>query len=76
MKVKIKLEGKETVLEAEELLFKALSLHRSGDVHLNESFDDPVMVDISNKMEKIHEDIYQEMMDEVIEALDEDYNGY
>lgn len=76
MKVKIILEKHETMEEAEETLYKALDLHRTGDIHLQESFDDPAMIDVSQRMEKIYEDIYKEMMEEITDALDEDYSGY
>jgi len=76
MKVKIQLNKNQTIEDAEELLFKALDLHRSGDIHLLESFDDPAMIDVSQRMEKIYEDIYKDMMDEIIEALGDDYSGY
>lgn len=72
-KVKIILEKGETQHEAEQALAKALNHHASGDVHSSHSFQDPAMVDCSNRMEEIFKRINQEMLQEIGEALDEDY---
>lgn len=76
-KIKVELEPGEDILSADEALFKALDHHRSGDAHLRESFDDPAMVDLSKRLFQAHEDIYEDMINEINEALDEDYqDGY
>lgn len=72
-KVKIFLAPNESIEDAEELLRKALNLHANGDVHVEESFDDPAMIDTQNRMENIHKQIYKEMVDEIIEELDKEY---
>lgn len=77
MKVKIFLEGNETIQDAEEALSKALEFHKLGEVHVNESFEDPAMEDVENRLEVLFNKMYQEMLQEVSEALDEEYqNGY
>tara|TARA_R110000868_G_C10973188_1_gene771551 strand:+ start:86845 stop:87078 length:234 start_codon:yes stop_codon:yes gene_type:complete len=76
VKVKIELKKGETKEEAEELLFKALDLHRTGEIHTRESFEDPAMLDISQRVAKVQEDIHAEMMAEIFEALDGEYNGH
>lgn len=72
-KLKIELESGEDILEADEAIFKALNLHRTGDAHLRESFDDPAMVDLSQRLFKLHEDVYKDLIQEINAALDEDY---
>lgn len=59
--------------EVDEVLYKALSLQAKGDTHITESFDDPAMVDVSNQMIDTHEKIYKDMIAEVIEDLEEEY---
>lgn len=60
-------------LEAHNALVKALLHHSSGDVHSKESFEDPAMIDIQHHMVDIHKKIYAEMIDEIISALEEEY---
>lgn len=76
-KVKIFLEEDETLQEAEDSLFKALNHHNSGDVH-GESFQDPAMVSVANKLEDLHSKMYHSMLQDIFEALDQDFsqNGY
>lgn len=73
-KVKILLEKGEDILEADESLRKALNSHVNGDVHLRESFEDPAMIDASNRFEDIHSKQYKLMVEEIIAALEEEYN--
>lgn len=76
-KVKIFLDKEESLRDAEDQIFKALNHHASGDVHSQDSFEDPAMVSVSNKMEQEYKRIAQDMMREISEALDEDYkNNY
>lgn len=72
-KVKILLEKGETQHDAEQALMKALTHHASGDVHSSHTFTDPAMVHTANRMEEIYKKISQEMIQEIGEALDEDY---
>lgn len=72
-KVKIFLESGETVQDAEEALLKAMDHHNSGEVHSSHKFQDPAMVDVTEKMERLHQKIYQEMLAEIFDALDQDY---
>ena len=73
-KVKVIAEKGESLDEAEEKLYKALNAHRTGDLH-TEDFSDPAMKDLVERMTLKHEIIYKEMMDEIFEVLDEEYNG-
>lgn len=73
-KVKIILEDGESELDADLALLKALNLHASGDIHLTESFDDPAMIDAQDRMIKIHEDMYKDMMDEIFNVIDDEYS--
>lgn len=72
-KVKVLLEAGEDRVDVDNELHKALEHHVSGDVHMNESFEDPAMVDASHHMKRVHDQIYNEMIREIIDALDEDY---
>lgn len=76
-KVKIILDSGESVQEAEDSLVKAITSHDRGEAH-TDSFDDPAMHATVNRMEETHKKIYQEMMQEIFEALDKEYskNGY
>lgn len=71
--VKIFLSKNESMSDAEEALSKALQLHSSGDIHVEESFDDPAMIHVSERMENIHEVIYKEMISEIIDELNKEY---
>ena len=71
--VKILLEKGETELDAHVALSKALDLHNSGDIHQRESFDDAAMVDASQRMEKVHKDMYADMIQEIQDELDKEY---
>ena len=75
-KVKIILEKGETDRDAEDALLKAITSHNTGEAHV-EGFDDPAMNDVTNKMEELHKKMYQEMLEEINEALDSEYrNGH
>lgn len=71
--IKIILEDGETELDAHVALEKAINFHNSGEVHLTESFDDPAMIDLSQKMEDIHKNIYTDMIREINDELDKEY---
>lgn len=60
--------------QAEERLYKALNSHRTGDVH-TEDFTDPAMKDLVERIQMKHEQMYANMLREIFEALDEEYNG-
>ena len=70
--VKIELQNGETPEEAEELLFKAISAQRTGDIH-REEFHDPAMRDMVQRMQRIHDENFQLMLQEIGQALNEDY---
>lgn len=72
-KVKIFLDKNETIEDAEELLKKALELHSTGDIHVDESWDDPAMVDVQDRAVEVHKRIYDDMIDEIINAINEEY---
>lgn len=72
--VKIELEKGMTPDEAEELVFKAFQSQRTGDIH-QEKFMDPAMTDLVDQMERAHKEQYQKMVEEIGEALDEEYKS-
>jgi hypothetical protein len=76
-KIKVILEKGETAFEADNLLFKALNSHNTGELHEGDAFDDPAMQDLINRVEAEHAKMFKEMMSEINDALDEEYhNGY
>lgn len=76
-KVKIILDSGESIQEAEDSLVKAITSQDQGQSH-TDGFEDPAMQSTVNRMEEAHKKIYQEMMQEIFEALDKEYskNGY
>ena len=72
-KVKIILEKGESPSDADAMLLKALQLHSTGDVHIDESFDDPAMIDAAAHLERIHKQIYSEMLEEINDVIDAEY---
>jgi len=72
-KVKVFLEKGETELDAQIAIEKALQLHSSGDIH-TESFEDPAMIHAQQRFEEIHDRIYKEMLDEIMDELDKEYS--
>ena len=75
-KIKVELEKGETIEEVENKLIKALDFHRNGDVH-KEEFHDPAMHDLASQIERQHRDMFAEMLDEILNALDSEYqDGY
>jgi hypothetical protein len=76
MKIKIILDKNETKEDADAALLKALDLHRDGEVHLDASFEDAAMVDTEQRLRDTHDKIYQEMLEEINEALEDQYSGY
>lgn len=74
--IKIVSEGL-TELELQEALQKSIKNHARGDAHINESFEDPAMLDLYEQIVKNYEGIYLEMIREIVEALEEEYSdGY
>lgn len=65
--VKIILGENETIEEAEETLFKALRAKRKHHSH-SESYSDPAMKNVVNKMEKLH----SEMINKVIKDIEKE----
>lgn len=72
LKVQVLLPKDVDEFEADNFLFKALNQQVNGDAH-RESFDDPAMLDMAQRMEAIHDKIYAEMIQEINATLDEDY---
>jgi hypothetical protein len=72
-KVKIYLDEGETIQDAEEQLRKALDLHSSGDIHVEESFDDPAMIHAEQEMVNMHKKVYDDMMKEIIDIINGEY---
>lgn len=71
--VKIFLDKDETPEQAEDLLFKAMEAQRNGEIHQDE-FSDPAMRDLLDRMQKLYKDNYEEVIQEIMKALDEEYN--
>lgn len=71
--VKIFLNKGETLEEAEDLLFKSLNLHNSGEVHDEQTFDDPAMDHVCIRLQQEHKRIYQDLLNEIFMVLDQDY---
>lgn len=69
--VKIYLEGNETVEQAEEVLFKALTQKQELDP--KESFTDPAMIDVQEVLIKAQGEIYQRMLNRIFDVLDEEF---
>lgn len=72
-KVKIFVEEGETLEEAEDLIQKALNFHSSGEVHDEDSYEDPAMGNLTTLLEAMHQKTYDNIIREVIQALDKDY---
>lgn len=72
--VKIELRKGETPEQAEDLLFKAFEAQRNGDTH-GEEFNDPAMADLLNRVLKINEEQYALMLQEINEALEQEYRN-
>jgi hypothetical protein len=72
-KVKIYVQENETLEEAEENIQKALQYHSSGEAHDEDSYEDPAMKSLTSRLEALHSETYNNVIREVIEALDKDY---
>lgn len=72
--VKIELKKGETPEQAEDLLLKAIESQRNGDVH-GEEFSDPAMSNLVDLMLKLHEKEYALMLQEINEALEQEYRN-
>lgn len=73
-KVRIELEGDETIEQAEENLFKALSMHRNGLAHREEGeFHDAAMQDTSVKMREFFNRQMEAMAEEINQVIDKEY---
>ena len=69
MKIKIQLDKNQTPEEADNSLFKALSLHANGDAH-EDKFDDPVMQDLLDDLERKFAEMLSGTMAEIHNELD------
>ena len=72
--IKVILEKGEQEHEAEEKLYKALELHRNGNLH-KEDYHDPAMVDLTNKINDLHKKELTSLLEEISELLDSEYQG-
>lgn len=73
-RVKVVLEPGEDALSADVALEKALLHHSSGDAH-SELFSDPAMAHAVEIAERAHAQAYADMVREIIEELDREYDG-
>ena len=69
MKIKIKLDKNQTPEDADNRLYKAMSLHANGDAH-DDDFDDPVMQQLLDDLSLKFQAMMRETMDEIHEELD------
>lgn len=72
-KVKIFLDKDETIEDAENQLQKALEFHSSGKAHVDDEFDDAAVEHTLEYMVKKHDEIYSDILDEIIQMLNEEY---
>ena len=70
-KVKIYLEPGETQDDVQELLIKAFQHHSAGAEH-KQAFHDPAARDAFNKMINAHSKMFERMLKEVNQVIDED----
>ncbi len=76
-KVKIFLDKGETIEDAAIKLAKALDFHSNGDIHDRQDYIDPAMQDLMDRLEFLHKDMYEELVREVIQEIEAEYeNGY
>lgn len=73
-KVKILLEPGETELDADAAIQKALEFHATGEAHSEETFDDPAMAHLIQRLEEAHSKVYSEMIREISEVLDQEFS--
>lgn len=72
-KVKIYVENGETLEEAQEDIVKAIQYHSSGESHDEDLFEDPAMRSLTDRLEVLHQQTYNNIVKEISEALDKDY---
>lgn len=68
--VKVFLEQHDTIEDVQELLFKALSQHESGEVHSEETFHQPAARAVYDKMMSEHALMWERMLREISEVID------
>lgn len=73
-RIKVILEPGETQLDVDNAMEKALAFHTNGDVHSEQSFDDPAMDHVAQRMRDAHSRMYAEMIREISDVLDEEYS--
>lgn len=61
--------------EAEDLLYKALSVSRDGKTHAAGKFDDPAMQSLVDIMIQLHSKITEDILKETMQVLQGDLNG-
>ena len=69
MRIKIKLDKGQSPEDADNELFKAMSLHANGDAHEDE-FDDPVMQEYIDDLKRKFSMMLEQAMDEIHTKLD------
>lgn len=69
--VKIYLNKNETEEDAREVLLKALSMNETGDAHV-EAFHQPAAREVFEHMERKHDIMWREMMEEIFLVLEEE----
>jgi hypothetical protein len=69
--IKIILDPHETEEEAQELLLKALTANDNGDAHV-EAFHQPAAREVFEQMERKHDEMWREMMEEIFLVLEEE----
>ena len=69
MKIKIKLDKYQTPEDADNELFKAMTIHANGDAHEDE-FDDPVMEEYVTDLRTKFSRMLEQAMHEIHEKLD------
>lgn len=71
-RVKIYLDKGETKEEAELRLLKALELSTSGDL-IQTDYGDPALQDVFDKLQKDHEEMYEQLLQDIFQELEKEY---
>lgn len=68
-KIKVILEKGESILDANNDLRKALEFQEKGEAH-KETFEDPAIKDLYERLSKAHVEIYNKILEEVAKILE------
>ena len=74
MRIKIKLDKGQSPEDADNELFKAMSLHANGDAHESE-FDDPVMQEYIEDLTRKFSMMLERAMDDIHAKLDSEHGN-